>query len=128
MDMACGERRDDDCASRAQNILSQDPFNYDALVIDARLNLEKGDAAKAARQLEYLSNTYTRNLQVRYQLALAYLRLAEGAGLINARNALDNAERRLTEAVKLDPQFEPAVLSFADLEIRRGRPQPRSTP
>src|SRR5262249_22136223 len=34
------------------------------------------------------------------------------------------AERRLNEAVGLDPHFEPAVLLFAELKIRKGAPVP----
>ena len=48
-------------------------INYDALFRDGILSRTKGDAAKAIREFEYLSNTYRQNPQVRYQLALAYL-------------------------------------------------------
>ena len=37
--------------------------------MDGFLSLAKGDAAKAIREFEYLSNTYSQNPQVRYQLA-----------------------------------------------------------
>jgi tetratricopeptide (TPR) repeat protein len=120
MRIACAEPREDDCAARVQNILAQDPNNYDAVFQDGLLNLFKGDAAKASRAFEYLSNVYTRNPQVRYQLALAYLRFAKDATPTNARNATDAAESRLNEAIGLDPHFEAAVLLFAELKIRKG--------
>ena len=76
MKMACAEHQDDDCAARVQNILSQDPLNYDALFRDGIINLARGDATKAIREFEYLANTY-RDPQARYQLAVAYLQYAK---------------------------------------------------
>jgi tetratricopeptide (TPR) repeat protein len=122
MKIACTEHQDDDCAARVQNILAQDPINYDAVFQDGLLSLAKGDAAKAIREFEYLSNTYGRNPQVRYQLALAYLLFAKDANPVNSRNAVDSAESRLSEAITLDPHFEPAILLFAELKIRKGNP------
>ena len=64
-------------------------MNLDALFIDGVLSLSKGDAAKAIRAFEYLSNTYDRNPhpQVRYQLARAYLLYASSAGAVESRRA-----------------------------------------
>ena len=45
MKMACAERLDDDCTARVQDILAQDPINFDAMFQDSVLNLVKGDAA-----------------------------------------------------------------------------------
>ena len=58
MKIACAEHQDEDCITRVQNVLSQDPINFDALFIDGMLSLSKGEAAKAIRVFEYLSNTY----------------------------------------------------------------------
>jgi len=120
MKAACAERQEEDCTARVQNILAQDPINYDAVFVDGGLNLAKGDAAKAIREFEYLSNTYRRNPQVRYQLALAYLLQAKTANPVDGRNAIDNADSRLNEAISLDPHFEQAILLFAELKIRKG--------
>jgi tetratricopeptide (TPR) repeat protein len=122
MKMACAEHRDDDCVARVQNILAQDPVNYDALFQDGILNLAKGDATKAIRVFEYLSNTYSQNPQVRYQLALAYLLYAKTATAVNSRNATDAAENSLTVAIRLNPQFDQAILLLAELKIRKGVP------
>jgi putative PEP-CTERM system TPR-repeat lipoprotein len=122
MRAACTERQDEDCAQRVQNILAQDPTNYDAVLVDGSLSLAKGDATKAVREFEYLSNTYSRNPQVRYQLAQAYLLLAKTATPVDSRNAVNNADARLNEAVKLDPHFEQAILLSAELKIRKGIP------
>ena len=119
MKLACAEHRDDDCTARVQKILSQDPSNYDALFQDGLLNLAKGDATKAIRDFEYLSNIY-RNPLVRYQLAVAYLLYAKSASDVNSRNAVDNAERSLSDAINLDPHLGQAALLLAELKIRKG--------
>jgi tetratricopeptide (TPR) repeat protein len=120
MKMACAEHPDEDCIARIQNILSQDPINYDALFMDGILNLRKGDAATAMREFEYLGNTYPQNPQVRYQLALANLLSAKSAGATESRRAVERAESLLGEAVKLNPSFEQAILLLAELKIRKG--------
>src|SRR5215813_367289 len=117
--IAC-EKKEDDCAARVQNVLAQDPTNFDAVYHDGVISLSKGDLAKAIREFEYLSNTYKGNAQVRYQLALAYLQQAKTANAADSRNAIDNAESRLNEAIQLNPRFEQAVLLFAELKIRKG--------
>ena len=105
MKMACAEHRDDDCVARVQNILAQDPLNHDALFEDGILSAAKGELAKSIREFEYLSDTYSQNPLVRYQLALAYLLQAKAAETGERDKSIENAENRLTEAVKLAPQF-----------------------
>ena len=123
MKMACAEHyRDEDCITRVQNVLSQDPINLDAMFIDGMLSLSKGDAMKAIRNFEYLSNTYGGDPQVRYQLARAYLVYANSVGAMESRRAVESAESRLDEAVKLNPHFEQAILLLSELKIRKGVP------
>jgi tetratricopeptide (TPR) repeat protein len=121
MTIACTERGDD-CAERVRAVLARDPNNVDALYQDGLISLDKGDAAKAMRVFEYLSNN-TQNPQVRYQLARAYLLYAKSATpAALGRQAIEEAERSLSEAVKLDPHADPAVLLLAELKIRKGSP------
>ena len=119
MRMTCNKERAEDCAARVQNILAQDSINYDALFQDGLLNLAKGDTTKAIREFEQLSSIYSKNAQARYQLALAYLQFAQSGGP-NAQKAIDSAETNLSTAVTLSPHFAPAVLSLAELKIRKG--------
>ena len=121
MKLACAQRHDD-CATRVQAILARDLINYDAVFQDGLNNLAKGDAPKAVREFEYLSTTYIQNPRVRYQLALAYLQLAQKASLTDRTKALAGAENSLANAIKLDPRFEAAVIALADLKIRKGVP------
>ena len=97
-----------------------DPINFDALFQDGVLSLAKDDAAKAVREFEYLNSTYTQNPQVRYQLARAYLLYAKSASAVDSRNAMDSADGNLTEAIKLDPHFDQAILLLSELKIRKG--------
>jgi tetratricopeptide (TPR) repeat protein len=123
MKLVCAEHQDEDCAARVQNILAQDAINYDSLFEDGILNLAKGDNAKAIREYEYLSNFYTQNPWVRYQLASAYLQLSEkSASAVDSLSAVENAEKRLNEAIKLDPKFDQAILRLAQIKISKGIP------
>jgi tetratricopeptide (TPR) repeat protein len=122
MKMACAKQQDEDCTARVQNVLAQDPVNYDAVFWDGTLNLAKRNAATAIRDFAYLRNAYTRDPQSRYQLALAYLLSAQNASPVNSRNAIEEAERSLSEAVQLNPRFEQAILLLAELKIRKGFP------
>jgi tetratricopeptide (TPR) repeat protein len=124
MKMACAEHQDDDCVARVKNVLSQDSINYDALYQDGILNLQKGDAVGAIRDFEFLSNAYRQNPLVRYQLALAYLLYSNSKDLsdANRRDAVDAAERRLNEAVGLQPRFDQAARLLAELKLRKGNP------
>jgi tetratricopeptide (TPR) repeat protein len=118
--ISCAEQQKEDCTARIQNVLAQDPVNFEAVYQDALLSAQKGDASKAIRELEFLSNSFPRNALVRYQLASAYLLSAKNASEVNARNAAESAENRLSDAIKLDPKLEPAVLLFSELKIRKG--------
>ena len=123
MHMACSEHQDDACATRVQAILARDTMNYDGLFQDGLLNIQKGDAAKAIREFEYLSALYTKNPQVRYQLARAYLLLAaKSTSIAERRSAAERAENRLNEAVQLDPNLDPATLLLAEIKIGKGSP------
>ena len=122
MKMACAKQQDEDCTARVQNILAQDPINYDAVFWDGILSLAKKDATKAMRNFGYLRNTYTGDPQVPYQLARAYLLSAQDASPVKSRNAVEEAERSLSEAIKLNPRFDQAILLLAELKIRKGNP------
>jgi tetratricopeptide (TPR) repeat protein len=122
MKIACDQHRTEDCATRSKEILAADPINFDALFMDGVLNLTKGDAAKAVREFEFLNKNFAQNPRVRYQLAVAYLLYAKGANPVDQRNAVDSAESNLSEAVKLDPHFDQAILLLSEQKIVKGVP------
>jgi tetratricopeptide (TPR) repeat protein len=121
MKLACAEHPEGDCTTRVQNILAQDPTNYEALFQDGIFKLAKGEAVEAIREYTYLSS-YSRDPQVLYQLALSYLLYAQSAGTVDRRKAFEGAEKSLDDAVKLNPRFEQAVLLLAKLKIDKGSP------
>jgi tetratricopeptide (TPR) repeat protein len=124
MKTSCAERNNnEDCDARTQTVLAQDTMNYDGLLQDGIRNIEKGDAGKAVRELEYLSRIYTRDAPVRYQLARAYLLLsAKSTSLVEKRNAFESAENLLNDALKLDPTLNAATVLLAEIKIAKGSP------
>ncbi len=121
MKINCAEHNDNDCAARVQAVLTRDTVNFDGLLQDGILNIENGDAAKAVRELAYLSNVYTKNPQVRYQLGRAYLLLStKTTSPVDSRNAVENADKELAEAINLDPNLDAATLLLAEIKIRKG--------
>lgn len=120
MKLACAERVDDNCTKRVQDILAQDPINFDAQFQDSVVHLVKGDTARAVAQLEQVNNAYRDRPQLLYQLAVAYLASVPNASPMRAREAVDKAASRLSEAIKLDPHYAEAILTYAELQIRSG--------
>jgi tetratricopeptide (TPR) repeat protein len=125
MKLSCAERNrnTEDCDAKTQIILARDTMNYDGLLQDGIRNIEKGDAGKAVRELEYLSSIYTRNAPVRFQLARAYLLLsAKTTSLAEKRSAAQRAETVLDDALKLDPTLNAATVLLAEIKIAKGIP------
>lgn len=120
MKIVCAEQADENCAARVQGVLAQDPINFDAQFQDSVLKLVKGDTAQAMVQFENLTNAYRGRPKLLYQLAVAYLAFAGRASPAEARDALDKAAHRLNEAIKLDPRYSEAILTYAELQIRSG--------
>jgi tetratricopeptide (TPR) repeat protein len=120
MKTVCAERLDDDCAKRVQEILAQDPINFDAHFQDSVLDLIKGNTVNAIMKLEFLSDKYRDKPELMYQLALAYLASAGHTSPVQARQAVDKAAGRLREAIKLNPHYAAAIMTYAELQIRSG--------
>ena len=123
MKMACAKQQDEDCAARVQNILAQDPINYDAVFWDGILSLAKRDATKAIREFAYLEQHLSPGSASPIPACAALFALrAKTPSLVNSRNAIEAAESSLNEAIKLNPRFDQAALLLAELKIRKGSP------
>lgn len=122
MKVTCEQKQDEGCETQVDNILAQDPFNYDALLGSGLLNLKKGTAARAIRIFEHMRGMNERDPQVRYQLALAYLLSRKDATPVASRNALDNAESNLNTAIQLDANLGQAAVLLAEIKIQKGAP------
>jgi tetratricopeptide (TPR) repeat protein len=112
MKLALAEQRDVDCAAWIEKILQRDPRNYEALMERSALKMAQGDPAGAEDELTKAEGVYGRSPQIKYQLALAYLR----------NNDLAKAEDRLDQALVLEPGFDQAKLLLAEVELRKGNP------
>ena len=122
MVLICAERQDQDCAAQVENILTRDPINYAALFQSGIMNLSKGDANKAIRAFTQLVGIYTKDPKVFYQLARASIMYAQDPAAPKRREAVENAEKYLEQALTLDPNFDQATLLLAELKLKRASP------
>jgi tetratricopeptide (TPR) repeat protein len=90
--------------------VAKDAFNFQTLMLKASLLMNQGEPGQALAQFERLAAVYSNAPQIHYNLALAYL--------INTNRA--QARASLVTAVKIAPDFVPAVLLLAQLDIARG--------
>lgn len=109
-DLAAAQAKYDESANYLSKLLARDRQNYDALLLNGRLELAKGETLKAVADLERMTSIYPKSPQVHYQLALAYL----------ADNETERAISSLNQALIVDPHFADAILALAELRIRKG--------
>jgi len=112
MRLASGERRYADCTDIIGKILTRDPSNYDALLEKGMLDLAQSDFKTGVTDLRHAEAVYPKSPQVKFELALAYLRTGDMA----------SAADRVNQAVASAPDYAPAVVLWADIHIRQGDP------
>lgn len=110
--VAFAQRKFDDCAALLQKVLTKDSINYDAVLLDANVKLNKNQVPEAIAELARLSKVYARSPEVQFRLAQAYL--------LNGDES--KGEGALKQALALDPNFPDAILAVADRSIRKGDP------
>lgn len=120
MKLVCSTKQDDACVSRVQNVLSQDPINFDALLISGNISLEKNDATAAIRSFDQALKLSGQSPQLLYSLSRAYLMVSRTVDAVNGRKYIESAEGFLTTALQLSPDYDQAALLLADLKIRKG--------
>ena len=109
-EIALAEKTPDECAASLNKALARDPEDYDALLLQGRLDLARGETATAITELERMSKAYPQASRVHYQLAMAYLVNGESAKGVNSLN----------KAVSLDANFTEATLLLAQVGIENG--------
>ena len=109
-EIALVEKKTDECAVSLNKALARDPGNYDALLLQGRLDLARGETAKAITELERMARDYPQASRVHYQLALAYIVNREPAKGVSSLN----------RAVSLDANFTEAILLLAQVGIENG--------
>ncbi len=112
--MNFARKKYDDCAEVLKRVLAMDPVNYEALVMNGRLQLVKGDPAGGLAELEKLARIHAGVAAAHYHLALAQL----------LNNDANKALASLNQAVTLNPEYTDALLLEADLNLRKGDTTP----
>jgi tetratricopeptide (TPR) repeat protein len=93
-------------------LLKQDPKDQEAIALHATLLLESGDAGQikaALAQLQPLAAKLPANATLHFNLGRAYL--AAGPPAPN------QARQQFQEALEIDPNYEPAKLALAELQL-----------
>jgi tetratricopeptide (TPR) repeat protein len=112
MQLAMRQGRRDEGLADANIVLHRDPINYEALSSRAEIKLAQNDADGALADLQQLASFYHQAPQIKYQMALAYLK----------KEDLRQAEGSLQQAIILAPRYDEAILLLAEVELRKGNP------
>jgi putative PEP-CTERM system TPR-repeat lipoprotein len=112
-ELAAREKKFSESTARNARVLARDPVHPEALLLEARLKLEAGDAAAAVATLQGALKLYPQSVPLLYQLGVASLRTGD----------LGQAATNLNQAITLAPGFVDAVVLLADVTLRRGDAQ-----
>ncbi|HVU36573.1 MAG TPA: tetratricopeptide repeat protein [Opitutaceae bacterium] len=110
MRLAFAARQYADCDAIIDKILEHDLINYDALMERAAIRSINGDIDGSIAVLERVLVYYHNAPQVRYQLALAYLRKGDSA----------RAEQNVNQAILVAPAYDDAILLLGDINLGNG--------
>ena len=112
MKIAFLQEKYEESEEAAAEVLSRDHANYDAMMQRAAIKLVKRDFEGVIAQLKTVEGIFDRAPQVKYQLALAYLKNGNSG----------RAEDYLQQALLLSPNYDDAILMLAELNIQKGNP------
>jgi tetratricopeptide (TPR) repeat protein len=108
--IAFAQNRLDDCSAILQKVLAKDSSNYDATLLDATVKLGKNQVLEAITELQRLAGVYTHAPAIQLRLAQAFA--------LNGDDA--KAEACLRQALTLDPGSPDAIMSLANLSMKKG--------
>jgi tetratricopeptide (TPR) repeat protein len=94
-------------------ILKDNPKDSDARGLQASLLLDRGDVQKAISELQAVVNAAPDNFVARYNLGRAHV----------ARGEWEQARQQFTEAIRERPDYLPARLALAQLQVLRADPR-----
>jgi tetratricopeptide (TPR) repeat protein len=100
----------DEALSLLENVFGRDEQYLDGRRLQGDVLLAKGDTKKALEVLERLDQTYADVPLIKYKLARAYLQ----------NNNINQARLALDQAVSLNPNYDDAVLLFAQVNLSTG--------
>ena len=112
--IAATEKKIDESLAAVGRILARDPFNVEAVLLDARLKFDKGDKDKAVAELEQAVRAMPQAPQLHYQLGVTYA----------AMGVPDKAAASLTQALSLVPDIPGAILLLSEINVRQGKVGP----
>lgn len=99
-------------ASHLQKVFVQDNANFQAHVLSAEISFLQGEKAKAIDALTKLAAAYPTMAPAKYHLALFHIR----------NNQRAEAATALQEAIKIQPDYDQAILLLAELDLQARRP------
>jgi tetratricopeptide (TPR) repeat protein len=109
-EIALTETNYDESADLIGKMLARDSLNYDALLMNGRLYLARGEVDRAIGEFKKAQAAYPQAPEIHYQLAVAYL----------ARNEVGQAVISLNQALSQSPNFAEATVLLAGIKMRTG--------
>ena len=109
-EIALAEKNYGESADLVGKMLARDSLNYDALLLNGRIYLARGDADRAIGECKKAVAAYPQAPEIHYQLAVAYL----------AKNEVGQAVISLNQALSLSPNFAEATVLLAGVKMRSG--------
>jgi tetratricopeptide (TPR) repeat protein len=109
-ELAMTDKKYDEGEALIAKALARDSTNLEALLIEGRLRLAKGEVDKALVAFERAQGLHPRAALACYELGQAYI----------VKGDITKAANSLNRAVTLAPNYADAILLLADLNIRRG--------
>ena len=111
--IAFNEKKYDESLALLENVVTRDPDNVDARILQAENWMVKGEVQKAVDGLERLDKTYPNSPILKYKLARAYLQYNNRA----------QAAAALNQAIAANPNYLEPYLLLGELNLRNGDPQ-----
>ncbi|HEX4665283.1 MAG TPA: tetratricopeptide repeat protein [Chthoniobacterales bacterium] len=112
--MAFSARKYDETLAFLENVVSRDPLNIDARLLQSDTWLVKREPKKVIPEMEKLDHAFPGLPSAKYRLAKAYLQ----------EDKIPQASIALDEAVAKNPTYAEAIVARADLNLRTGQAQP----
>lgn len=109
-EIALAEKNYDESGDLVGKMLARDSLNYDALLLNGRIYLARGNADRAIEEFKKALAAYPQSPEIPYQLAVGYL----------AKNEVGHAENSLNQALSLAPNFAEATVLLAGIKMRTG--------
>jgi tetratricopeptide (TPR) repeat protein len=108
--IAIGEKDFETCARIAKTVLAWDPLSYEIRLLSARALVLQKQPDKAIEEFERLLAHYDRIPELSYEAAAAQIQKGDAG----------EALKKLNHAIRLNPDYEDAVVLRAQVQLRTG--------